>query len=175
VHGWVARRFDSDERAGAAYRKPGAETISEQHPDGWWWVAERWRSLASRNLYLLCYANHAERAEHDLLPPAARRAWLLKLVAIKDAVRGWLWARGAGPIHPAELHVHPESGRVTGQHGLVVPELDIAVAQHAEVAVASVTHSTIAIRDWTPGRDGDGSVIANPPGLPAHTYLVHAK
>ena len=54
-----------------------------------------------------------------------------------------------------------------------MPDLPIAVAWHGEIAVASVTHAAIEITDWTPGRDG--SLIANPPGLPARRYHVHAS
>jgi hypothetical protein len=179
VRGWTARRFDSDERAGTAYRMPGTATLSERHPQGWWWVAERWHTLASREFYLHRYAGHMEYAEYELLPPADRRAWLLTLIAIKDAVRGWLWERGAGPIYPAELRVQRVicgSYRVTGAHGLDLPDLDVATAQHAEVAVALVRPAgpdpRPAIRVTEVAAGPDSRHITNPAGLPARSYRV---
>jgi hypothetical protein len=177
VRGWVDRRFDSDERCGAVHRMPGTATVSERHPEGWWWVAERWRTMASRELYLHRYAGSAECAEYEGLPPARRRGWLLTLVVVKDAVRGWLWDHGTGPVYPAELRVHQdESGiRVTGQHGLAVPDLDIAAARHAEIAVARVhpagsgPRPRIEITE-TPG----GTRISNPAGLPPRAYHVRS-
>lgn len=179
VRGWVDRRFDSDERAGAVHRMPGTATLSERHPEGWWWVAERWRTLSSRDFYLHRYAGHAECAEYERLHPAERRAWLLRLAVVKDAVRGWLWERGAGPIYPAELRVHQDASgqcRVTGQHGLDVPDLDIAVAQLAEVAVAQVrpagSRPSLEITEGTP--PPGSTPISNPAGLPARGYHVRS-
>jgi hypothetical protein len=181
VRGWVDRRFDSDERAGAVHRMPGTATLSERHPEGWWWVAERWRTLSSRDFYLHRYAGHAECAEYEQLHPVQRRAWLLRLVVVKDAVRGWLWDRGAGPVHPAELRVHQDASgrcRVTGQHGLEVPGLDIAVAQLAEIAVAQVRPAgpgpqpVVEVTDGAP--PPGSSRISNPAGLPPRTYHVRS-
>jgi hypothetical protein len=161
---------------------PGTATLAERHPEGWWWVAERWRTLSSREFYLHRYAGHAECAEYERLPPAARRAWLLRLVAVKDAVRGWLWDHGAGPIYPAELRVHQDASgqcRVRGQHGFDLPDLDVAVAQLAEIAVAQVRPAgsappqTIEITEGTPP-PGSSSRISNPAGLPARTYHVRS-
>lgn len=184
VRGWVDRRFDSDERAGAVHRTPAVATLSERHRAGWWWAAERWRTLASREFYLHRYAGIAECAEYERLPPSERRGWLLKLVAAKDAVRGWLWERGAGPIYPAELRVHQDASggcRVTGQHGLDVPDLHVTVAHHAEIAVALVRPAgagpapVIAITEPDGGTPPPSAVrISNPDGLPPRVYQVHS-
>lgn len=183
VRGWVDRRFDSDERAGAVHRTPGVATLSERHPGGWWWVAERWRTLASREFYLHRYAGLAECEEYERLPPPRRRAWLLELIAAKDAVRGWLWDHGAGPIYPAELRVRrhvPGRVVVTGEHGLDLPDLDVAVAHQAEVAVAVVRPAApgsgpvIEISESAGEADPSESLIRNPGGLPSRSYLVRS-
>jgi acyl transferase domain-containing protein len=178
VRGWVDRRFDSDERAGAAHRMPATSTVAEQHPDGWWWAAERWHGLASRELYLHRYAGREECAEYEVLQPTRRRAWLLELVAVKDAVRGLLWDRGAGPVYPAELRVHRDSSgrcRVTGLHGLDVPDLDVAVAHHGDVAVALARPAGSGPRpavEITPWDGGDGTRLTNP--LSSRAYRVRS-
>ncbi|WP_394617228.1 acyltransferase domain-containing protein [Lentzea sp. JNUCC 0626] len=181
VHGWVDRRFDSDERGGAVHRAPAFATLSEHHPGGWWWVAERWRTLASREFYLHRYAGLAECEEYDRLPPAKRRAWLLELIAAKDAVRGWLWDNGAGPIYPAELRVRrhiPGQVLVMGEHGLDLPDLEVAVAHHAEVGVAVVRPAgpgprpAVEVSEPDGGVDPSGNSISNPGGLPPRSYRV---
>jgi malonyl CoA-acyl carrier protein transacylase len=180
VCGWVDRRFDSDERAGAAHRMPATSTVAEPHPDGWWWVAERWHALASRELYLQRYAGHEEYAEYERLPAPRRRTWFLELVAVKDAVRGRLWDRGAGPLYPAEIRVHRDASgacRVTGQHGLDVPDLDIAVGHHGTVAVALVRPAgsgpspVVEVAPWDGGAAG-GVRITDPVG--SRTYRVRS-
>jgi hypothetical protein len=97
-------------------------------------------------------------------------------VAVKDAVRGLLWDRGAGPVYPAEVRAHRDaSGRwsVTGRHGLDVPDLDVAACQHGDVAVAMVRPAgsghfpVVEITPW----DGEaGPQITNP--LSARAYRV---
>jgi hypothetical protein len=176
VRGWADRRFDSDDRGGAVHRQPATSTVAERHPDGWWWAAERWHTLASRELYLQRYAGHEECAEYERLLPTRRRAWLLELVVVKDAVRGWLWDRGAGPAYPAELRVQRDASgrlRVSGQHGLDVPDLDVATAHHGDVAAAMVESAgsdPAPEVEITPWDGGDGTRITNP--LSSRAYRV---
>ncbi|NKQ57889.1 acyltransferase domain-containing protein [Amycolatopsis sp. K13G38] len=174
---WRDRRFASHpEETEPAYRRPQRHTLAKRQPGGWFLVAERWPDLASRDLYLRKYLNSAERAEYERLPPRDRRHWLLGRIAIKDAVRHRLWARGAGDIFPAEILVRDDDGRpvVTGLHGLDLPPLDVAVAHNGELAVAIV--DTAGTRPWIrlEGHTTDlpGTRVSNPPDLPERHYLV---
>ena len=171
VLGWVDRRFDSDERAGAVHRMPGTATLAEP-AGGLWWLTEHWRTLSSREFYLRRYVGRAEYAEYEGLPPTGQRAWLLRLAVVKDAVRGWLWDHGAGPVYPAELRVHQDlsgSCRVTGQHGLDVPGLDVAVARLGPVAVARVRAAgsgSPAGIEIVEGPPPAGTATGSPAGFP---------
>jgi hypothetical protein len=141
VTGWQDRRFDSDPRTSALHRFPETSTLAVEQDGGWWLLAERWDSLASREFYLRKYLNSVERAEHDACPPTERRRWLLIRIAVKDAVRGWLWRHGTGPVFPAEVLVRADrSGRITatGRHGLAFPPLSVAVEVCQELAAAAV-------------------------------------
>ncbi|MGW5715238.1 acyltransferase domain-containing protein [Amycolatopsis sp. NPDC003865] len=179
VRGWVDRRFDGDERTGLVHREPGTATLSERRTDGLWSITERWRTLSSRDFYLRRYTSAEEYAEYERLPPIEQRAWFLKLAVVKDAVRGRLWDDGAGPVHPAELRVHQDpSGRcrVTGRHGLEVPDLDIAVARLGAAAVARVrpagsTPNPIEIAEG-PAPAG-GTAITAGAGSPGYHVLSH--
>jgi Polyketide synthase dehydratase len=192
VTGWRDRRLESGGALGDVHRFTESVTVAEQQPDGWWLVAERWLDLASREFYLHKYLNAAERDEYQDCSPRARRGWLLRRIAVKDAVRGWLWEQGEGPIFPAELAVaESDDGHceVSGVYGLSLPSLDVATASCHEVGVAyvrrSVDGSTCRIRvsevssdgaDGADGADGDQyestARIHNPAGLPPREYAV---
>jgi malonyl CoA-acyl carrier protein transacylase len=141
IAGWCDRRFDSAARASAVHRFPENNTLSEQRAGGWWLMVESSPSLASREFYLQKYLAGPEHDEYANCAPRDRRAWLLRRIVIKDAVRGWLWERGFGPLFPAEIAVDlDDSGRsrVAGRYGLRLPDLSVAVAASHRIAVALV-------------------------------------
>nr|WP_234439136.1 4'-phosphopantetheinyl transferase superfamily protein [Streptomyces sp. NRRL B-3229] len=143
--GWRDRRFDNDPRIRAAGRFPERNLLSEARPGGWSLVHERWPDLASRELIMRNLLSGAERAEYAAHAPRGRRQWLLGRIAVKDAVRRWLWDHGEGPVFPAEIRVrNDESGRprVTGLHGRTLPALDVSLAHRAEAGVAIVRPRT---------------------------------
>uniref|UniRef100_UPI002FDC1C7C 4'-phosphopantetheinyl transferase superfamily protein n=1 Tax=Streptomyces sp. IBSBF 2806 TaxID=2903529 RepID=UPI002FDC1C7C len=141
LYGWQDRRFDNDPQTRPVERFPERHTLSEARPGGWLLLHERWPDLASRELIMRNSLGGAERAEYARHAPRGRRQWLLGRIAVKDAVRQWLWDQGEGPVFPAELRVHnDDAGRpyVTGVHGRVLPPLDVSLAHCAEAAVAIV-------------------------------------
>jgi phosphopantetheinyl transferase len=160
--GWQDRRFDNDPHTRPVERFPERHTLSEARPGGWALVHERWPDLASRELIMRNSLGGAERAEYAGRPPRGRRQWLLGRIAVKDAVRQWLWQHGEGPVFPAEIRVrNDELGRpyVTGLHGRTLPPLDVSLAHRAEAGVAVVRPHTS-----TPGPGIDiEEVIARDP------------
>lgn len=147
VYGWQDRRFDNDPKTRPVERFPEHHTLSETRPGGWQLLHERWPDLASRELIMRNSLGGAERSQYAEHAPRGRRQWLLGRIAVKDAVRQWLWDQGEGPVFPAELRVrNDEAGRpyVTGVHGRVLPALDVSLAHCAEAGVAIV-------RPHTPG------------------------
>ncbi|WP_340374528.1 beta-ketoacyl synthase N-terminal-like domain-containing protein [Streptomyces sp. SS7] len=147
LYGWQDRRFDNDPSTRPVERFPGRNTLSELRPGGWTLLHERWPDLASRELIMRNSLGGRERDAYAAHPPRGRRQWLLGRIAVKDAVRRWLWDSGEGPVFPAELRVENDaSGRpfVTGVHGRDLPPLDVSLAHCAEAGVAIV-------RPHTPG------------------------
>ncbi|MFG2126830.1 beta-ketoacyl synthase N-terminal-like domain-containing protein [Streptomyces sp. NPDC048751] len=147
LYGWQDRRFDNDPKTRPVERFPERNTLSEARPGGWSLLHERWPDLASRELIMRNSLGGEERSEYAGHAPRGRRQWLLGRIAVKDAVRQWLWDHGEGPVFPAELRVHnDELGRpyVTGTHGRTLPPLDVSLAHRAEAGVAIV-------RPHTPG------------------------
>ncbi|MEU5591363.1 beta-ketoacyl synthase N-terminal-like domain-containing protein [Streptomyces sp. NPDC020298] len=139
--GWQDRRFDNDPQTRPVERFPERNTLSEPRPGGWSLLHERWPDLASRELIMRNSLGGPERAEYAEHAPRGRRQWLLGRIAVKDAVRRWLWEHGEGPVFPAEIRVRNDDlGRpyVTGVHGRTLPALDVSLAHRAEAGVAIV-------------------------------------
>ncbi|MGW0824604.1 beta-ketoacyl synthase N-terminal-like domain-containing protein [Streptomyces sp. NPDC002845] len=145
--GWQDRRFDNDPQTRPVERFPERNTLSQSRSGGWSLLHERWPDLASRELIMRNSLSGAERSEYADHAPRGRRQWLLGRIAVKDAVRQWLWDHGEGPLFPAEIRVrNDDAGRpyVTGQHGRALLPLDVSLAHRAEAGVAIV-------RPHTPG------------------------
>lgn len=141
LRGWQDRRFDNDPSTRPVERFPERHTLSETRPGGWQLLHERWPDLASRELIMRNSLGGSERSQYAKHAPRGRRQWLLGRIAVKDAVRQWLWDHGEGPVFPAELRVRNDAaGRpyVTGEHGRVLPALDVSLAHCAEAGVAIV-------------------------------------
>ena len=102
---------------------------------------DRWPDISSRDLIMRGYLSSAERTSYDQCLPRSRRQWLLGRIAVKDAVRQWLWDQGWGPVFPAEVQVsNDERGRprVTGWPGRMLPALEVSLAHCQQVGVAIV-------------------------------------
>ncbi|NKE57000.1 acyltransferase domain-containing protein [Lentzea sp. PSKA42] len=131
ITGWTTRRFTTDDRIWQVKLKPGTEMLSVRD-DEWLRVTENWSDSATRDLIMRRYLNSAERLHYGGLDVPAQRDWLLCVIAVKDAVRAWLWDRGAGPVYPAELTVDADM-RVRGAFAVprteVVAELGRAAAR----------------------------------------------
>jgi malonyl CoA-acyl carrier protein transacylase/phosphopantetheinyl transferase len=137
ITAWNDRRFYTDAAVDPILRWPEKSRIAEQRPGGWFLLQDRWPDPANRELVMRRYLAAAERAQYDQHNPRGRHHWLLGRMAAKDAVRQWLWDRGAGPLYPAQFVVDNEaSGRPT------VPGLPagvgISIAHTGELAVAMV-------------------------------------
>ncbi len=139
ITGWVDRRFDDDLVTRRVARAARRNTLSRRQPGDWELVFECWPDLPSRELMLRSQTSSVERADYERCPPQAHRQWLLGRIAVKDAVRRWLWDHGTGPVFPAEIRVaNDQTGRptVSGIHGRVLPELAVSLAHSAEAGVA---------------------------------------
>ncbi|WP_405059335.1 polyketide synthase dehydratase domain-containing protein [Kribbella sp. NBC_01505] len=135
VENWRDVRFPCDRAAHRVYAYPDRNRFSTVAPDGTASVEDRWPSLAAREFYAAVYLNRAERTAYAACPPREQRGWLLRRIAIKDAVRALL----GEPVYPAELHVHDDEKSVSGLHGRVLPPLSITVTSDSNRAHALAT------------------------------------
>ncbi|WP_406281968.1 beta-ketoacyl synthase N-terminal-like domain-containing protein [Embleya sp. NBC_00896] len=134
VEGWVYRRFAADERVWPMKFTPHTTGIGEPQPEGWCLLRTRWPDPASQDLVMRRYLDAAERADFAGKAPRARRSWLLGRVVVKDAVREHLWARGHGPLYPAQVRItHDRAGRPLA-HVIAEPDARAPVPPHVSVA-----------------------------------------
>jgi acyl transferase domain-containing protein/phosphopantetheinyl transferase len=150
VVGCVDRRFDNDEVLWRMMRQPARHTIAQPSGDGWVFAHEHWGDSASRELVSYHFLTVSGRADLAALNPRAARSWLLGRVAAQDAVRHWLWDRGAGPVWGIEPQVvnepsgRPVIARMPERAGTASSPPNVSIAHSPWVAVAIV--------------DGDGDV-----------------
>ncbi|MEW2360135.1 beta-ketoacyl synthase N-terminal-like domain-containing protein, partial [Spirillospora sp. NPDC029432] len=138
VEGWTTRRFHTDEATWRMKFTPELSGVAEPQPGGWCLARRHWDGTSARDMLMRQYLGGAERAEYLAMRPRERGPWLLGRIAVKDAVRHWLWEQGHGPLFPAELTVRDgEAGRpeVTGPFGTGPA---VSVAATADLGAALV-------------------------------------
>ncbi|WP_045875996.1 type I polyketide synthase [Pseudofrankia sp. DC12] len=145
VTGWTDRRFTANAWLWLLMRDPERNTVAEPRPDGWVVVPDYWRDIASRELVVRHFLDAERRRVLTGKNPRAAREWLLGRIAASDAVRRWLWARGAGPVWGIEVTVDNDaSGRpvitkVPERPGIPAGPLpNLSIAHKVDLAVALV-------------------------------------
>lgn len=161
---WADVRFPCDRPAHQVHAFPERNLLSQRHDEGWVWVADRWPTVAARDIYAGMYLDAEERVAFAACESRRRGAWLLERIAVKDAVR----SRLDEPLFPAEIHVH-DDGSVSGRHGRLLPELEVALARDGNVAAALALERAEGSPSITLRRDGPGAAI------PGHVVAWHVK
>jgi len=145
VVGWTDRRFTANAWLWLLMRDPERNTVAEPRPDGWVVVPDYWRDIASRELVVRHFLDADRRKVLAGKNPRAAREWLLGRIAASDAVRRWLWARGAGPVWGIEVVVdndpsgRPAITRVPSRPGIPTGPLpNLSIAHKVDLAVALV-------------------------------------
>ncbi len=132
IEGWRDVRFPCDRAAHRVYAFPAEHLLGELRDDGSVAVTDRWPTVAARDIYAGIYLSASERAEFAAVPPRQQRGWLLRRIAVKDAVR----ARLGEPVYPAEIRVH-DDGTVSGRHR-DLPDLAVSVELNGDTATAQL-------------------------------------
>ncbi len=137
IERWRGRRFNTDEVTWPVHLFPERNRIAQRQPGGWYLIRDPWPDPATRELFMRRYLNTAERADYQRRTPRGARQWLLGRVAVKDAVRQWLWDTGAGPVFPIEVTVRNDdaSGRPLVAGPFDEP-LEVSIAHTGSMAAA---------------------------------------
>jgi phosphopantetheinyl transferase len=135
---WRDRRFNTDEVTWPVFLFPERNRIAQRQPGGWFLVRDRWPDPATRELIMRRYLSAAERADYQRRTPRAARQWLLGRIAVKDAVRQWLWDAGAGPVFPIEITVGNDASGRPRVAGPFNPPPEVSLAHTGSLAAALV-------------------------------------
>ncbi|WP_081438231.1 type I polyketide synthase [Pseudofrankia asymbiotica] len=145
VTGWTDRRFTANAWLWLLMRDPERNTVAEPRPDGWVVVPDYWRDIASRELVVRHFLDAERRRVLTGKNPRAARQWLLGRIAAQDAVRRWLWTRGAGPVWGIEVGIDNDSAgrpfvaRLPERPGIPAdPPPNLSIAHKVDLAVALV-------------------------------------
>jgi phosphopantetheine--protein transferase-like protein len=138
VDRWRGRRFGTDEVTWPVHLFPERNRIAQRQPGGWYLVQDPWSDPASRELFMRRYLSAAERADYQRRTPRTARQWLLGRVAVKDAVRQWLWDVGAGPVFPIEVTVSNDAWGRPRVAGPFEEPLEVSLAHTGSLAAALV-------------------------------------
>ncbi|GGM84546.1 polyketide synthase [Longimycelium tulufanense] len=138
VDGWTSHRFFTDGSGWRMRFAPEFFGLGEPQPDGWCLARKHWSDVSSRDLAMRRYLCAAERTEYHRLPPRDQASWLLGRIAVKDAIRQWLWERGCGPLFPAELTVRDDATGRPEVTGPITEPLFVSIAYTTDLGVALV-------------------------------------
>jgi phosphopantetheinyl transferase len=138
VDRWRDRRFVTDEVTFPGYLFPELNRIARRQTGGWFLVQDAWPDPATRELFMRRYLSAAERADYQRRTPRAARQWLLGRIAVKDAVRQWLWDAGAGSVFPAEITVTNDASGRPRVGGPFANPPEVSLAHTGSLAAALV-------------------------------------
>jgi acyl transferase domain-containing protein/phosphopantetheinyl transferase len=150
IENWEDYRFGTDAASWPVIDKPAISCVGTEQPGDWLLVRGRW-DPSLRQMMMRRYLTESERAEYDAMVPRAAGPWLLGRIAAKDAARRWLWARGAGPIFPAEVVVGNDPLGKPVVSGPRAEPIAVSLAHSGELAVAMIRSA--APGEWAPGID----------------------
>jgi malonyl CoA-acyl carrier protein transacylase/phosphopantetheinyl transferase (holo-ACP synthase) len=137
IHAWDDKRFSTDAVVFEALLWPERSCMSVER-DGYTLVFERWTDSATRDLMMRRYLGRDERPAYERRHPLAQRQFLVGRVAVKDAVRRWLWGSGLGPLFPGEVVVaNDHAGRPVAR-GPYDADLRVSLAHVEGAGVALV-------------------------------------
>ncbi len=135
---WRDRRFATDDVTWPVFYFPARNRIAQRQPGGWFLVRDRWPDPATCELFMRRYLSAAERAEYQRRNPRAARQWLMGRIAVKDAVRQWLWDAGAGPVFPNEITVSNDPSGRPRVAGPFIEAPEVSLAHTGSLAAALV-------------------------------------
>jgi acyl transferase domain-containing protein/phosphopantetheinyl transferase len=135
---WRDRRFATDEATWPVFFFPERSRIAQRQCGGWFLVRDRWSDPATCELFMRRYLNTVERADYQRRNPRAARQWLLGRIAVKDAVRQWLWDAGAGPVFPIEVTVTNDASGRPRVAGPFTEAPEVSLAHTGSLAAAMV-------------------------------------
>ncbi|AGA90227.1 polyketide synthase family protein [Thioflavicoccus mobilis 8321] len=138
VSGWEDRRFEEDARLHRVFMVPAKNSYARFAPAGYCVAEGSWRNGASWYFIARRYLGKDEQAEYDGKKGRGQRAWLLGRIAVKDALREWLWAGGSDAVFPVEVRVRNDASGRPVVEGPWDADLRVSLAHKENIAVALI-------------------------------------
>ncbi|MCP4781419.1 MAG: 4'-phosphopantetheinyl transferase superfamily protein [Hyphomicrobium sp.] len=138
IHKWQELSFPADRLMLATHRTGDRSGVSKRLGNEVAVCVDRWANSLSRDYFSRRYLDTPARGDFERRTPNAQRSWLLGRMAAKDAVRYWLWDRGAGGLYPAQIRIRNAPGGQPRVDGPFNADLRVSIAHRAGVGVAIV-------------------------------------
>lgn len=133
MEGWQTRRYQMDRDFFMQTKQVQQKLVSESLDDGVVLFHDHYDTAIVRDYLAKRFLNRPEMAEYEATSPRRRRQWLNGRVAVKDAVRKYLWNKhGRFDLFPKELLV---SNNAQGQP-LVDPHVVRCFSEQLHVSIA---------------------------------------
>ncbi len=136
MEGWQTRRYQMDRDFFIQTKQIQQKLVSEALDDGVVLFHDHYDTAIVRDYLAKRFLNRPEMAEYEASSPRRRRQWLNGRVAVKDAIRNYLWNKhGRFDLFPKELLI---SNDANGQP---------RVAPHISQCFFGALHVSIAHKD----------------------------
>ena len=150
LEGCVLKRFETE----AVLARPARHFFAERQPGGWVMAADGWADAATPALIAGQTLGASGYDQYQRQPLRDRRQWLLRQLAVKDAVRLRLRRDGVEDVFPIEIGVTDGQGGQPRVHGWAqrpLPGYRVSVASAGKFAVAMARTASAGARDDGPG------------------------
>lgn len=133
MQGWQTRRYHMDRDFWLQTKQVQQYLVSDELGGDVVLFRDRFDTAILRDYMARRFLNQPEMREYEQLSPRRRRQWLNGRLAVKDAVRAYLWHKhGHAPLYPKEIAIH------NGENGepLVAPHISNAFGEGLHVSIA---------------------------------------
>jgi hypothetical protein len=136
IEGWRMHIFHRDEVMDPMSRWVEKSLAANPEPGGLLLQYERWPGTPTRDLWAHQALRRDERATYESMTPADRRAWLVEVTAVKEAMRHWLRTRHGLDSYPVQVDVARVDDGLPGTGDRWVATSSLAPGASLRVALA---------------------------------------
>lgn len=143
---WEDRRFDTDDALFDVMKDAGGKLLSRVDMTGLAFYRDIYKKANATNYISRRYCTESERNAYVKVAPKEKRAWLNRLIVVKDVVRNTILNSGNGPVFPGEISIHETDTDYVYQ--AVLPSgrrLDVVTAEDGDCFAAKIISGKTAL------------------------------
>ncbi len=150
MEGWHTRRYTMDKRFWIHSKQIDKYLLSEPQKEGFVIFEDCYEKAITRDYLFKRYLNMPEREVYDAISPRRKRQWLNGRIAVKDAIRDFIWERqGKFDFFPKELSIkNDEAGKPCVSSHITDTyhhNVQVSIAHKDNYAVAIVSEKPVGI------------------------------